>query len=64
MTYYAICEGAEIRICGTCRRLVDHNPDAAHDPHQSRIAPQAERERCSAWMPKPAPNLPRAHTGD
>ncbi|KFN42317.1 hypothetical protein [Arenimonas oryziterrae] len=64
MTYYAICEGADIKICGTCRRFAEFNPDAAQDPFQARMAPQADLERCPAWMPKPATNPPRAHTGD
>lgn len=64
MTYYALCEGADIRICSNCRRHVDYNPDAAQDPHQARMAPQADRERCPAWMPKPAPNFPKPNTGD
>lgn len=62
--YYALCDGAEIRLCNTCRRHVDHNPEAAKDPHQPFTAPQTSGERCMVWLGKPAPNLPRANTGD
>jgi hypothetical protein len=64
-TYFALCKGADIRLCRSCRRLSENHPRAAADPFQQFIEPQNAGERCSTWMPTPAmPNAPRLDTGE
>ena len=64
--YFALCHGAELRVCTSCQRHVDHHPAAAADPYQPFTAPQTSGERCLRWMPRPAAplNPPRVDTGD
>jgi len=63
-TYYALCRGADIRLCNTCRRHENFNVDAAQDPHQAWVPPHNQDERCPSWMPKPSKNPPAINTGD
>lgn len=53
---YALCHGAGLRICDSCRRHVDHNPAAATALHQAFVAPSTS-SRCAQWMAKPAPKV-------
>jgi hypothetical protein len=63
--YYALCHGASLRLCGTCRRHVDHNPFAAIDPYQPFTTPQTRGEQCGAWLAKTSQlNFPKSDTGD
>lgn len=51
--HYALCNGAGLRICDSCRRHVEHNPAAASAPHQPFVAPTTG-SRCAQWMARPA----------
>jgi hypothetical protein len=61
---FALCHGAEIRLCSTCDRLTEHHPRAAEDPFQPFVTPANSGERCPRWKPRPAPLTPRIDTGD
>lgn len=45
----AICHGAGLDDCASCKRLAERNPQAAADPYQAWIPP-AETEQCSYWI--------------
>lgn len=52
-TLYAICEGAGLRICDSCRRLAADNPKANANPYQACIPP-TRSDRCPSWLARPA----------
>lgn len=64
--YYALCDGASIRLCNSRIRHVDHNPEAAKSEHQAFTTPQTSGERCLNWKSRPAslPTTPKIDTGD
>lgn len=57
--WYALCHGAGLKICDSCRRHVHHNPQAAQAPHQAFVATPTSSSRCPRWMAMPAASAPR-----
>lgn len=64
MSWYTICEGADLRICRTCKRHTDRvrNDDgtvAAAFAHQSPITPKTRGEQCYDYLGAPMQREPR-----
>lgn len=51
-TPFALCNGAGLRICDTCRRHADDHVDAASTPYQTWVTPTTNH-RCAHWLAKP-----------
>jgi hypothetical protein len=52
-TAYALCKGAGLRICESCRRNAEDHPTATARPFQQWVSPTTNH-RCANWLAKPA----------
>lgn len=59
MTWYALCDGRNLRECGNCRRNADNQPLGSIGEHQAMIVPQIHNDHCADWMA-----IPRAKRED
>lgn len=52
--WYSLCHGAEgFAACRNCRRHVDNNGTAAHEPQQGMTAPAIVGHHCNNFMERP-----------
>lgn len=59
MPWYALCQGRDLPICNSCRRLVSYQ---AKPPgkHEVPLSPVTNGLNCVHWMARP-PQPPRLH---
>jgi hypothetical protein len=50
-THYARCQGADIKACEDCKRLIPFGEYLAQ--HQARISPATDGRRCGDHLPTP-----------
>lgn len=53
MTDFALCHGAGLRICMSCRRNYDNVPVSQIGEHQSWITPAVRDDKCGDWSAIP-----------
>ena len=51
MTWFALCNGQNLRECGACRRNADNQGLDTIGEHQAFMKPMIRNGKCCDWMP-------------
>ena len=53
MMHHELCDGLDLRECGTCARHVDRYSETVQRTTVTRIKPMAQRNSCADWLEIP-----------